>query len=292
VPEFVDYCYGLGRALNDLGSYPVASATTTAITLAPLADSTTSASADRYDGAYIYFATGAAAGNQRRVKPGGFSPSTGTLTLALLTTPPTLGDIAEITRLFPIVEQVPSEDASYRTLINDALATLWAPDRVSFSFSNSATASIAALPWLDRPDRLVRVLETAPRSGFPDVSCEWRDPRLILDGPAPVLQLNRPFTGTLTLEVRRPGNTLISGVESTVGFEAEGQTALPSVEDVIVAGLVEAYAVLMNRSPGRPGGSTYEKKYADAREQLESLVYYDRSRVVAQRAPQPVQGAA
>jgi hypothetical protein len=45
------------------------------------------------------------------------------------------------------------------------LAQLWAPDRVSLAFAGTATASTSAWPWLDHPDRLVRVLEPAPVAG-------------------------------------------------------------------------------------------------------------------------------
>lgn len=291
MPTFAEYRRPTGRALNDLGIYQVTSATNSSVTSVALADSTTDASEHRYDGAYVYVASGAAVGNQRRVKPGGFTTTSGLLALELTWNAPIALDFIDITRLFPVVEQVPNEDPSYRNLINRALAKLWAPDRISLTFSSSSTASLLSYPWLDRPERLVRVLEPAPVSGFPDVPCGWRDPQLILNGPSPVLQLNRPYTGTLTLEVRRPGDTLISGAESTVGLSSESQTALPAVEDVVLGALVEAYAVLMNRSPGRPGGGNYADKYADARERFESLAYFDRTQR-ARQAPQPAPEAA
>lgn len=292
MPSFPEYRRVLGRALNDLRVYPVTGATVTTVTSGALADSTADASAHRYDGAYVYYTTGAAAGNQRRVAPGGFATTTGTLTLALIGAPPASGDVLEITRLFPVVEQVPSEDASYLSLINRALAQLWAPDRVTLSFAGTSEASTALYPWLDRPERLVRVLEPAPVSGFPDVPCAWRGPRLILDGTAPVLQLARPFTGTLTLEVRRPGDTLIEGVETTGGLIAEHQTALPAVEDVLLGGLAEAYAVLMNRGPGRPGESRWADRYTEARARFEGLARFDRGRQAPRPAAQPEPGAA
>lgn len=293
MPTLAVYRQGAGRELNDLAAYVVASASPYSVQLAQTADATFDASEHRYDGAFVY--AGFGGGQQRRVAPGGFTPNTGFFALELpWTVVPSVGDSVELTRLFPCLhgnEGVPPEDASYLTLANRALSLLWAPDRISVPFAGTSTASLTPWPWLNRPERLVRVLEPAPVAGFPEIPCDWRDPTLILDGTAPVLQLNRPYTGTLTLDVRRPGHTLISGVESTIGLRSDTETALPAESDVIDGMLMEAYRLLMHRSPGRPGGGDWAKKYADQREKFESLLYFDRTRL-AQPSPQPVQGAA
>jgi hypothetical protein len=267
------------QALDDGGVYIAAAGATDGVTIGGLSDATANASANRYDGAFLYLATGAGAGQQRRVMAGGFTPSTGELLVEVGWTAPTTGDIVEITHMFPIGAGagtgVSPEDTSYHQIINLALNTLWAPDQISLAFANTTTASLAAFPWLDRPERLVRVLETAPVSGYAEVPCDWRNPQLVL-GAAPMLQLNRPYTGTLILEVRRPGGTSVDGAESTLGLFTESQTALPSVEDVREAGLMHVYRALMNRGTGRPNGD-WAKRYADQRERVEKLRYYDRT---------------
>jgi hypothetical protein len=291
VPTLAQYRRSVEAALDDGGVYQLSSGSGTGGAASALSDATTNASASRYNGAWVYLATGAGTGQQRRIRNDSLTPSTGAFLTELGWTVPAAGDEIEITHLFPCVfgpdfsGGVGPEDTSYLILVNHTLAQLWAPDRVSLAFAGTATASTSAWPWLDHPDRLVRVLEPAPVAGFPVVSCAWRNPQLILDGPTPVLQLNRPFTGTLILEVKRPGHTLISGAESMAGLASEGQTALPSVEDVTVGALAQAYRALMNRSPGRPHPGA-DKKYADAREQFESLYYYDRTRFARQQ-PQP-----
>ena len=65
----------LAGSLDDIGVYAVTSATTNTIACTALADATTNASVHRYDGRWVYIATGSSAGTQRRVIPGGFAPA-------------------------------------------------------------------------------------------------------------------------------------------------------------------------------------------------------------------------
>ncbi len=287
----------LAYALNDLGLYEVSSATNSTVTIVTLADSTTSASANRYDGRWVYLATGAGQGTQRRVKPGGFTPASGVLDLQLTWTVPSAGDQVEITGLFPAQTgglgstSVSPEDASYQTFINRALAQILVPDRITLAITTAETYPITTWPWLDRPERLLRVLEPPP-NGTAAVDAMWRKPRLIL-GSAPQLQLNAPFataTGNLTLEVLRPAITLISGVEGVVGLATEGQTALATVEDVREIGLLEAYRDLQHRAPGRPGGA-WDKKFADQQARVENLFYFDQTAWRRQQQAPPDQAA-
>jgi hypothetical protein len=281
------YRRALQARLDDGGVYLASSGTGSTVVIGAITDATTNASTTRYNGAWVYLASGAGIGTQRRVVAGGFTPSTGTLSVELGWAAPALGDLIEITHLFPSAGgpaiSVSPEDTSYLQFINKSLSRVLAPDRISVAFAGASSASTATWPWLDRPERLVRVLEPAPVSGYPVVPCDWRNPRLILDGPTPVLQLDQVFTGTLTLEVLRPGDTLISGVESTTGFTTEGQTALPSVNDVVEVALEEAYIALSHRSPGRPNGS-WAAKLETQRGIVANLKYLDRTQMAQEAA--------
>lgn len=299
MPALSDYYEAVGFALDDIGVYTSTAASVSTVTLPGLSNSTPGASANRYDGAWVWVKSGTGAGQQRQVRKGGYDPATGMLTVVLGWTAPS-SSVVVVTRLFPISPDLGGEDASYVTLINRALSRLVAPDRVPLAFSGTTSAALTSYPWLDRPERLVGVLETAAVAGYPPVPCEWRGPRLVLDGPTPSIQINAPYTGSLILDVLRPGDTLINGLEATGGF-LPGQdpiTALPSVEDVRDVALAEAYWNLMNRTPGRPGGD-WAKKWATQREIARSLTRADSTRERRVEAPdsgtpilQPSRGAA
>lgn len=278
-----EYRHAIQEALNDQSTYLVTSATSSTLTDISLADSTPNASVNRYDGAWVYVATGALAGTQRRVRTGGFAPASGVLTLELTWAGPAGGDEFEITRLFPVHREVPGEETGYHQFIARALALLAVPDRITAAITTSDTYALTTWPWLDRPERLVRVLEPSPVAGRAPVDASWRNPRLVADGPAPFLQVDVPFataTGNLTLEVLRPGDSLISGVESTTGLTTDASTAIPSVEDVRTVALMEVARVMLARTAGRPDGANWERRYDDAREQAERLAYFDRTRMV------------
>lgn len=276
------YRRALARALNDLETYSVTSASGTTVTVIRWADATTGAATTRFDGAWIFIATGAGQNQQRRAKNGGFDPVSGQLTLNLSWLAPIAGDEIEVTRLLPARQEIPG-DTGYDDLIDRALGKLAVPDRIALPITTSDQYALTAYPWLDRPERLVRVLEPAPVSGRAPVDASWRGARLVVDGASPFLQLDAPFssaTGNLTLDVLRPGDSLISGAESSSGLPAEASTALPSIEDVRTVGLMEFAHLMLTRTVGRPDGANWERRYEDARAAAERLTYFDRTRMV------------
>jgi hypothetical protein len=276
------YRRALQAALDDSGIHLLSAATSTTASISTISDATTNASANRYDGVWIYVASGAQIGAQRWITPGSFVPSTGTVTVEFGWTAPAANDVIELTSLFPCEAQVAAGSTSYNAIVNKALSRLWAPDRISATFAGGTTASLAAYAyWLDRPERLVRVLEPAPVSGYQPVPCDWRNPQLILDGGTPTLQIDTPYTGTLTLDVMRPGDSLVSGAESTTGPTSETATCLPSLNDVVTVGLEEAYRALMHRSTARPSGN-WADKLKDQQALVQQLRYLDRTQAVNQ----------
>jgi hypothetical protein len=263
----------LGRALDDLAVYPVASSAIGSVTSSALADETTSASANRFDGAYV-FACGTR--NQRRVQPGGFTPATGALDLEVSASAPAVGSEIEITRLLPCAAQVPGEDRSYEDCVNRAVAKILVPDRVQVAITTAETYALTTYPWLSYPERLLRVLEPGV-TGTRAVDASWRGWRLVWSGGYPTLELETPFdtvTGSLTLEVLRPADTW-NGAEKApgIGMLAEADSCIAGVEEVIPIALMEALYSLMSRNPGRPG--QWDARYAEAKARAEAIYHFD-----------------
>lgn len=273
----------VAASLDDLGVYTVMASTSTTITCPLLVDTTAAASANRYDGRWVYSADPQI--QQMRVKPGGFAPATGTLTLQTTMNAASIGSTVEITGLFPSVSQVPGEDTSYQTLINRTLGKLLIPDRVSLPITDAETYDLSQWSWLDRPERLVDVLAPAPVGTRP-VSARWRGPQLVQDGGLPLLELRVPYellpfaapSGDLILEVMRPADTMIGGVETppgTTGIVTDAQTTLAPLESVVLFAHMEACRVLMTRTVGRPDGGDWAQRYESLKEQAEALYHFD-----------------
>lgn len=300
MPTLLTYRGALQRALDDGGVYLVASAAGGAVTCNSLINSSTSASSGRYNGAYVYVQSGTGVGEQWVVKENSYVASTGTITTQRSTgfdTSPTAGSVIEITRLFPSISTATAtgtqtEDTDYRTLVNRALSYLLVPDQISVTtVADQQEYSLSTYAaWLDRPARLAAVLDPPRATGWPSKRT-WRRWELNLDGPTPSLVfIDRayPTSGaTFELDVLRPADTLISGVESSTGLASDTDTAVPAVNDVVTVGLMLAYESLANRSPGRPNGD-YLKRWAAQIELARRMARYDRS----QETPQQQQAAA
>lgn len=291
----IQYVTALARALDDIGAYPISAAAANSVTAPLLIDTTSNASVSRYNGRWAY-----AKAQQRVVKTGGLTPSTGGLGIRPnWASNPTSSDTLYLTSLFPIISEVPGEDTSYADLISRALPHLLVVDRVTVPITTAQTYSTTTWPWLDRPERLLRVLEPGPTGG-PPIDARWRGWRLRLDAESPVVELDVAFgtaTGNLTLEVLRPANTWIkvSGVWTETspagGMTSDTDEALATVDDVITAGLVEAYRALMSKSSGRPNGN-WSGKYKDALADAHRLRYYDRTMEVPQQPAAPTAAEA
>jgi hypothetical protein len=297
MPQLIDYRRGLGYALDDLGAYVMASGSTTTAVSNGLKNSATNASTDRYNSYWVYVSTGAQAGQQWKVKTGGYAPSTGTLTMTTTGGAPGAGDTIEITHLFPSNSTGTSalgEDVSYRTIINRALSRLLVLDSLTLPLTTSQTYSLAAYPWLDREERLIEVREPGPTGGL-DIPAGWRRPFLRLDGPTSYLDLTTPFdagaVGSLTLVVERPADTLVNGADSTVGLSLDTDTAIPSVNDVVTVGLMEAYRALMARGSVAPAGQ-WAGKFAAQLGECRKLRRWDRSQDVPEAPPVPAPAGA
>lgn len=291
----LQYRQSLARALDDIEVYLASSGGGSSVTCSGLINSATAASTGRYNGAYVYISAGTGAGNQSVVKENGYAPSTGVLNILDSTgwdTAPASGSTVEITRMFPAINAATAPSSftdgnDYRAIINRALSMILVPDQISVTtVADQQEYSLSTYAyWLDRPDRLVGVLDPARATGWP-TKPTWRRWELNLDGPAPALQfIDRayPTSGaTFELRVLRPASTLVSGAESSTGLSADTDTAVPAVNDVVTVGLMLAYESLANRSPGRPNGD-YLKRWAAQIDLARRVARYDRSQETPQQ---------
>jgi hypothetical protein len=279
----------LALSLDDYGSHRVTSATINTVRSSNISTTETDASPNAYDGRWVYcMATGASSGQQRKVTSAGYTSVTGNLALDLnWSLIPTANDILKLTGYFPILEQVGGEETSYRTLANRGLGRLSVVDRVSLAVTDGTESYSLATwaDWLDRPERLLGVYEPSPTGGRA-VAADWRGARLVLNAELPTLELDAPFTGTLTLEVVRPARTWVAVLGTWAerdGLTNDADEVAVQLEDAVCAARVEAYHVLMSRSPGRPNGpwsDRYEAALAEARQ----LRFYDVTSVRPQQS--------
>lgn len=246
----------LAFALDDLGVYIASAGSSTSFTIIQASNATANASTDRLDGAWAYIATGGTAGQQRRVRPAGLTPSTGVVQIYHDWTAPVPGAEIEITHLFPsmnISGATTGEDVDYGTLLNRALARYEIAGQIFLStVAGQRTYSLATYAaWLDR-DRLLAVYDPPYVSGDVPVRADWRGLRLDLGASGPVLRVDAPWAATseaVTIDVARPANSLISGAESTVGLVAETDTIPGDVrlDELIDVAKHEAFMALAIR---------------------------------------------
>lgn len=284
------YRQALARALDDEGTYSVGSADAGSVTIQMLVNLDPAASTHQYDGRWVYLAVGSGAGQQRKVRTGGYTPATGRLLVdPPWTSVPTNGNIVQITGLFPSAPQVPHEDNDYRTLINRGLTRLIQPRELTLRIHTARQYPLDPWPWLDREERLLAIREPSA-DGLDVVDSAWRGWKLRLQQSRAMLTTRVPFTtddgALLVVEAARPMDTLIN--RGGVWVEANGllldtDLALPTSEDVVAVARVEAYAALMVRSAGVPSGP-WETLYTEAKEAAMRVKYYD---YTSERPPGP-----
>ncbi len=283
----------LAGELDDGGVYTITSATTTTVTASLLVNAAANASANRYDGRWLWIS--APAGQSRAVSTGGYTPSGGVLAFSPAWTAPSAGAELDITGLFPVQSNALSEDTDYFTLIERALAKLLVPRRVTLAITTADSYSLALWPWLDREERLLRVLEPALIAGRQPFDAAWRGARFVRNGGTNLLVCDTPFgsaSGSLTLETLAPAHTWVDDVEvdPSVGITFDVNTVDIEVEDVLPQAMVEACVVLTSRSSGRPNGD-WSKNLAFWQGEAKKARFYDHTRDRETGQPAPAEAA-
>ncbi len=288
--SLISLCLDLAYVLDDVKPYTVQSSTATTVRAVGLGNLTTSASTDTYNGAWSYVSN-----QQRRVRTGGYIPSLSDLTInAAWTSNPIAAEILYLTRLFPIGPGgAPGEDTPYKTFVVDALKSLAYRDIVTLAMTSGDAYALSAYPWLDRPERLIGIRESAPISGRSAVDASWRLANVPIQrfGTTDFLRLNAPFSvgaaGTVALDVMRPAFTLVNGIESTEGPTQDADTTEANPEDVRTVALAFAYRALMARQQSSPDGANWASLYATQNEMARSLKAFDSSRErIIEEAPE------
>lgn len=294
-----------GYAMGDLATYVAqAGADTHSVIITELISALATASKTRYGGQWIINST---KGQQRRVRTNGYTPATGTLLVDPPWTTPAAGDRIDITGLFPATEDVFSPGPSYKTLLNNVLRMIVQSRRISLpivpgqsSYSLSTYVewiNEERFGWPDLPsgEPQPRMLEPSPGGG-PPVPADWRRPSLNLDGASPTLEIEAPFVagtvGSITLNTMCPAFFFINGTDSTVGLQADTDTALPSLDDVLKIGKWLAYEVLAIRGASTSDGTPYAAMVAPQKALAMTVKHFDRTAYVAPTAPQPAAQAA
>lgn len=277
-------------ALDDLTLVEVSSATTNTVVSPQLVNAVAQASDSTYGGNWVYVNSGAGIGQQRVVRPNGYAPSTGTLSVdAGWSTLPTNGAGLEITRLFPCVGLVQRADTDYRTLINRACDLLDVFDRIDIETAAGARTYTLAnyAAWLDRPGRVLAVFDPPRAHGAPRMPT-WRRWEVVFDAGAPFLQFEDSgySVGGATFQVfvRRPARSLVNGADSG-GLTNDADTVDARTEDVVTVFLMLAYEVLATRSTGRPSGP-WQARFESQREMARALAMYDATRERPVAAPE------
>lgn len=292
MPTRPSYRRECGYALDDLGLHTSSSSTTGTLVFPALVNGTTGASTLTYDDRYLFLP---ASGEQLRVRPGGYAPSTGTLTHYPASSNPG-AVVAEFTSLFPVAA-APGEATTYHSLINQALSLIDVEDTLSVSITSNADHSLATwVHWIAderirrRPDGTLDVRESRGANTAP-IAVPGRGWEYVADANTPKLRARVPFavtSGTLEVHVLRPADTWIAVggtfAESTAGLTAESDQALPPVRDVVRVFLLLAYRALLNRQPGAPSDPQIMKKFLDARDDAQSVRGFNAARAASAMA--------
>lgn len=194
----------------------------------------------------------------------------------------------EISSLLPLDQDTSAGTGqSLNQIITESIRHQNFPDEISLSITTGDEYSLSTWSaWLDRPSRLLKVLEPAPMAGRAPIDSSFRGWDLILDGEMPKLRCKMPFsvaTGSLTLSALRPGDSWLNNagggwVESTaVLLDAETDEVRLPLADVVEGALPFAYAAIAQSRSGQQR----EEYFARARDALANarrLATWDRTR--------------
>lgn len=242
---------GRRRLGGRLGFFLVSTTTSTAsaatdFVCADLIDSDAEPSKFKNCWAMPVSTTSAAAGEVRRIKATGFTPTTGKVsTVASYSTTLSSGVEVEIYGVLP-PKATDGRDGLLEC-INLALQESWTIDTLPITGSTGCTYSLSVYPWITDEDWIVDVWVRRSGSTTDDLVREWRFQH---DADAPSLELREYLSTTDTLKPRiyRPMDTWIktgaTWAASTTGLVNDSDECLLSLEGIEVIGLARAYETL------------------------------------------------
>jgi len=168
-----------------------------------------------YDSGWIYFTSGALAGQQRPIRRSGLDVSTGTFTVATDfsgTTP--AGAEFEVHLRYPVKRAAGTPTiAGYLEMANNAIERLWVQDDIAVTAVDGQTCYLldtATYPFLEEPRRVLDVIDQLNSDNIKNPTRQvWR---VDADAEAPALYLTMPYnaaSGPFYLRVARTANTRI-----------------------------------------------------------------------------------
>lgn len=269
----------LARALDDLGVAPVTASSASTFASDGLVNGLPGADVTTLDGrwAYVAYTTlplQAGAGQQRRVRPGSYVPSTGAATVDPAWTAPVVGLEIELTGLFPC--STFGDDSSYLWMLSSAADRILADDHLTVAVvAQQQEYLLGAYPWCDRPERIVDVKDPPRAAGHP-YRPTWRRWEPKLDNGfcwISFLDAAYPRAGTsFQVRVRRPVSSLVNGVESTTGPLLDTDAVMVPLQDWVDVALIYAYQSLATRARGRPDGGVWLARWKDQLAHVERTV--------------------
>lgn len=277
----------LAQSLDDLGQYAVAAVTGTTATLSALVTTASNPSTLGYDTAYLHAAGYAVS---ERVKAGGHNAATGVLTIARSgwNTSPTVGQVLDVTRLFPMTGGVQGEETSYYDLVRRALRHLAYEDEISLTtVADSRDYSLGTWAAWITPERVLALLDAKRDANAPEMASSRRFEVRMRVGTHRLIFLDRGFSSggyTFKLRVLRPAWSLVSGVELATGPVEDTQTVNVSLADVTTVGLWCAYETLAARTGVQRPAGDWQQKAKDQLAACRRLRAWDR---IAEIAPAP-----
>lgn len=235
--------------------------------------------------------------NLRRVKKTGLDPTAGSITVDdSFSATVANGLIVELSSKLPptsvtsagVGEAVkPSLD----DCVNMALRHIMVPDDTYVTITlvdGQRDYSLSTWPWLDRKERLVDVL-FGDALGGSFVPQPWRRWELRENAAGNSLHFDQPphiLSGThgVRLRVLRPGHTLISAADSTVGLVNETDYASPDTEQVTPVALAYAYRAMRDRTKG-PTSERYAELYVRQVQEARKVRHFDKSNDIDPTVP-------
>ena len=256
--SFLDYWTTLADDLGDRLTFTSTALSADAVTVTGSSLIDSSVGSDRYSHYHLYALDGALAGQQRLVTRGGFTTTTGALTVArAFSANPASGvNWALVDKRFGVIRQ--DAKPGMRDFINRALREMAVDDVITVSAVDDYLRYLLPTStnwWIGEAGR-IKGIQTTPADATERVTIRDDIDRIYFDGGQPILQLRSAFyrSGeTFDLAVRRPANSklLINGTwtdqtSPTAGLTLDAEEALPPITDVVTVALSHAYLATVN----------------------------------------------
>ena len=242
----------LAEELGMYGAYTVSSTPSTSVTPdAARQVLVTALGSDQvpesyFDGAYLYVADGAQAGETRKILEGAYDGPIGSLLLdrpfsAALAS----GTEVEITSPLPGGRWLTVKGLN--ECVNEALARIWVAGRITMTGNGTYEYSLASYPWITDPDQ-IRGLDDrfffgterpATRTPYP-----WR---VVVNGATRTLVTSTQYSSadTFYLDVFVRGDRLVSdgttwAYQTTAGLQSDSYQCAAPEDQVVSFGMVKA----------------------------------------------------